>query len=165
MRVLICGAAALLILTAGCCRQEPDTDSLRAEILELHRSFIQAHLDKDVDFIVKPTAPGYLFVSNGLVQEMDAGMMKGMLSAYLDSTRFTEYRDMAEPIIGFSEDGTLAWAIVQVRVAGTRALPDGSSHTYDTLWAWITLYQRSDEGWLRIADVSTDRPYDEESLR
>jgi hypothetical protein len=151
----------LLMIVTGCCRQEPDADLLHAEILELHRGFIKAHLEKDVDFIVKPTAPGYLFVSNGMVEEMDAAEMKGMLSAYLDSTEFTEYGDVADPIIGFSDDCSLAWAIVQVRVAGTRALADGTSHTYDTIWAWITLYQRSGDEWLRIADVSTDRPYGE----
>jgi hypothetical protein len=159
MRFIACGIVVLLITVTGCCRQEPETDSLRAEILELHRGFIQAHLDKDVEFIVKPTAPGYLFVSDGVVKEMDIAGMREMLSAYLDSTEFAEYGDVADPVIGFSDDGSLAWAIVQVRVAGTRALSDGTFSSHDTLWAWITLYRRSGDGWLRIADVSTNRPY------
>lgn len=159
MRTILFGIAVLLSIISGCCRQEPDTDSLRAEILELHRGFIQAHLDKDVDFIVRPTAPGYLSVSDGIVREMDIADMREMLSSYLDSTEFAEYGDMADPLVGFSDDGSLAWAIVQVRVAGTRTLSDGTFSSYDTLWAWITLYQRSGDGWLRIADVSTNRPY------
>lgn len=141
------------------CRAQPDLASRRAEILDLHRSFIQAHLDKDAEFIARPTAPGYFFVSDGQVTPMDAAGMHKMLSDYLTSTEFSHYRDEVEPIIGISEDGSLAWAIVQVRVAGSSTAEDGSTRAFDTLWAWITLYERKGEEWLRVADVSTRRPY------
>ena len=162
MRVARFGLLALLVVTAASCRQQPDLESLRAEILELHRSNIQAHLDKDAAFLARPTSPDYLSVSNGRVQKMDAGEMEQMLAEYLNSTEFSEYRDVADPIIGISRDGSLAWAIVQVRVAGTMPMPDGSSRAFDTLWAWITLYERNDGQWLRLADVSTNRPFNEQ---
>ena len=53
-----------------------------------------------------------------------------------------------------------AWAIVQVRTAGSRSRADGSSRDFDIGWAWITLYERHGDGWLRLADVSTNRPND-----
>ena len=56
----------------------------------------------------------------------------------------------------------MAWSIVQVRVAGTRTGEDDVSHTYDTRWAWLTLYRHDGRGWERIADVSTNRPFDRE---
>jgi len=162
MRLVRFGIFALLVFTPVSCSQQPDLESLRAEILELHRSFIQAHLEKDAAFLARPTSPDYLSVSNGRVKNVDAKEMERMLSEYLDSTEFSEYGDVTDPVIGISRDGSLAWAIVQVRVAGTRSLPDGSSRTFDTLWAWITLYQRNGDQWLRIADVSTNRPFNEQ---
>ena len=163
MRVFRFGLFAILVITAVSCHRQPDLGSLRAEILELHRSFIQAHIDKDPAFIASFTSPDYLFVSNGRVQNMDAGEMEQMLTEYFDSTEFSEYSDVENPIVGFSRDGSLAWAIVQVRVAGTRSMPDDSTRTFDTLWAWITLYQREGDQWLRIADVSTNRPFSEQN--
>ncbi len=153
-----------LILTASVsCRKPPDHESLRAEILEMHRDFIQAHLDKDADFIARPTAPDYLSVSEGIVRNIDASEMRQSLSEYLDSTEFSAYSDVAEPIIGFSRDGSLAWSIVRVRVAGQRTRLDGAAQDFDTLWAWLTLYRRNGAQWMRIADVSTNRPFDESS--
>jgi hypothetical protein len=153
------GPFALLVIAALGCHRQPDLESLRGEILDLHRSVIQAHLDKDAAFLARPTSPDYLSVANGSVRPMDADELERMLSVYLDSTEFTEYRDVAEPLVGFSRDGSLAWAIVQVRVAGSRSLPDGSSRAFDTRWAWITVYQRHGDQWLRLVDVSTNRPF------
>jgi len=163
MHLIRFALCVLILFPAVSCQMQPDYHSLRAEILEIHRGFIEAHLAKDAAFIAKPTSPDYLFVSNGQVQNRDAAEMVKRLSEYLGATEFTEYGDVAEPIIGFSLDGSLAWAIVQVRVAGTRSMPDGSLHTFDTLWAWITLYQRNGDQWLRIVDVSTNRPFIKQS--
>ena len=82
-----------------------------------------------------------------------------MLAPYLAETEFSHYEDVAEPIVGISDDGSVAWSIVQVRVAGTRTGDDGAEHAFDTVWAWLTLYRRTVNGWERITDVSTNRPY------
>ena len=152
---------APLLLTMVACQRRPDAEALRAEILQLHRSFIKAHLDKDAAYIARFTAPEYVSVSDGRVERMNASQMEAKLSDYLGATRFREYRDLAEPVIGFSRDGSVAWAIVQVRTAATRTLPDSSSRSYDVRWAWLTLYRRTGGTWSRIADVSTNRPYSE----
>lgn len=149
--------AAVAVAGMSCAR--PDLEALRAEVADLHRSFIQAHLDKDATFLAEPTSPDYLSVSNGQVQKMSADEMERMLAEYLGATEFSAYQDTAEPVIGVSRDGSLAWAVVQVRVAGTRTMPDDSTRAFDTQWAWITLYQRSGDRWLRLVDVSTNRPY------
>lgn len=160
MRIAIWGLAGLFLASTLSCQQQPDLDALRAEILELHLGFIQAHLDKDAAFIARPTSPDYLFVGDGEVRNTSAAQMEENMTEYLNSTEFSEYRDIDEPIIGISHDGSLAWAIVQVRTAGSRSLADGSSRDFDIRWAWITLYERHGDEWMRIADVSTNRPYE-----
>jgi hypothetical protein len=76
------------------------------------------------------------------------------MSDYLDHTTFTEYRDLQEPIIGFSKDGSVAWSIVQVKVAGKRTLNDGTERDLDFTSAWITLYERHADKWIRLGEVS-----------
>jgi hypothetical protein len=46
-------------------------------------------------------------------------------------------------------------SIVQVKVAGTRHLGDGSQRELDFTCAWLTLYQRQGDRWMRTAEVST----------
>ena len=160
MRIIGAALLAVLLPAAVGCQEQADLDVLRAEILALHRSFIQAHLDKDAAFLARPTSPDYLFVAGGEVERMNAEQVERMLSGYLDSTDFSVYEDVAEPVIGISRDGSLAWAIVQVRVAGTSTRAEGPPRSFDTRWAWITLYERDGHGWLRVADVSTSRPFE-----
>ena len=153
---------ALAVLTAGGCCQHPDLEQSRQEILALHQSIIEAHLAKDSAFLARPTADDYLSVSRGEVRQMDAAEVEAMLSPYLAETEFSHYEDVADPIVGVSDDGSIAWSIVQVRVAGDRSGGDGESHVFDTRWAWLTLYRWDGENWQRLVDVSTNRPFDQE---
>lgn len=90
---------------------------------------------------------------------MDAAGVEAMLGPYLAETEFSHYEDVADPIVGVSDDGSTAWSIVQVRVAGTRTGDDQTPRSFDTRWAWLTLWRRDGEGWKRVADVSTNRPF------
>jgi hypothetical protein len=141
------------------CQRSFDSQQGRTEILELHRSFVEAHLDKNVAALSRPIPDNYLFVANGDVQMRNSSDVHRSMQSYLDATTFTHYEDTDEPIIGFSKDGTLAWAIVQVRVAGISHRASGIDETFDTQWAWITLFEKRNGQWSRIADVSTNRPF------
>ncbi len=47
--------------------------------------------------------------------------------------------------------------IVQVKLAGKRAMDDGSERDIDSAWAWITLYERQGDKWIRLLEVSNSR--------
>jgi ketosteroid isomerase-like protein len=141
------------------CQDQFDPDKGHAEILALHQGFIDAHLRKDASSLAAPIPDDYLFVANGGVDTQNAEDVRENLQSYFDATTFSHYADTDEPIIGFSKDGTLAWAIVQVRVAGTSHRDPEADREFDTQWAWITLYERRNDEWSRIADVSTNRPF------
>ena len=128
---------------------------LSQEILDLHKTEIDAHLNKDVDFFVQDISEDYLAVSGGEIRKPTLEETRLKFSNYLNNTVFAEYRDLCEPIIGFSKDGSLAWSIVQVKVVGRRTMDDGSERDLDFTCAWITLYERQDDKWVRLADVST----------
>lgn len=159
---LVAGGSLLVGGLAGAaCHRQPELDSLKAEIVALHRRDIANHLAGNAAALAAPTSPDYISVANGEVEAMDGTEMEHRLSAYLAATEFSHYQDTAQPIVGVSDDGSLAWAVFRVWVAGTRSLEGGSSRSYDTQWAWMTLYERSGDGWLRVADVSTNRPFED----
>jgi hypothetical protein len=135
----------------------PDLDQLKAEILDLHAAFIDAHLNADVEALLENQADQLYFVTRGDVELRTVEATRALLSEYLQSTVFTEYRDVQGPIVGVSADGSLGWSIVQVKVAGTRHLGDGSQRELDFTCAWLTLYQRRGDRWMRTAEVSTFR--------
>jgi len=152
---------SLLALVITSCKPSPDYNAIRSEIIKLHREYIKAHLEKDASFIAKPTSSNYVFVSDGEIQNIFPEQLESNLSDYLNSTEFSVYRDLAEPIVGVSKDGSLAWAIVKVRTAGMRKYSDKPAKNFDLQWAWITIYENKNSQWIRVADVSTDKPYEE----
>lgn len=144
----------LFTLNLIACQSSPDFDALRKEILDLHKATINAHWQKDVEFFIKDMAKDYLFVQNGEIQRPQKDEITTKMSDYLNNTTFTEYRDLQQPSIGFSKDGSVAWSIVQVKVAGKRTMDDGTERDLDFTCAWITLYERQEDKWIRVAEVS-----------
>jgi hypothetical protein len=146
---------SLVALTAAACRTAPDLAARRAEILQLHATAIAAHNQKDVGFFTRDLADDYFSVSRGRIDHPTREEIRTRFENYLSSTTFTEYRDLEKPIIGVSRDGSMAWSVVRVKVAGRRAMADGAVQDLDFVCAWITLYKRQDDRWLRLGDVST----------
>jgi predicted O-methyltransferase YrrM len=136
------------------CRPAPDFDTLRKEILDLHQKTIDAHLKKDVGFFTKDISADYFSVGNGEIRKSTKEEIASQFERYLHGTTFTEYRNLREPIIGFSKDGSMAWSLVQVRVAGRSRIESGAERDFDVTWAWITLYERQGDGWVRLGEVS-----------
>ncbi len=131
----------------------PDFKVLKSEILALHRRGIDTHLNKNVDFFIRDISENYLSVSNGEIHKPTLEEIKTQFTNYLNNTIFTEYKDLCEPIIGFSNDGSIAWYIVQVK--GEHSIDDGSERELDFICAWITLFKQLDDKWIRLGDVST----------
>ena len=145
----------LFSMTLHGCHSQTDLEALGSEILELHKSAIEAHLNKDVDFLVQDLSDGFVSVSNGEIEYPTGEELRSSFSSYLNNTTFSQYTDLREPIIGFSKDGSLAWSIVQVKVAGTRKMDDETERDLDFTCAWITLYEREGSRWIKLAEVSS----------
>ncbi len=134
-----------------------DFEGLRAEILALHEASIQAHWDKDVDYFTRDVVEGYFSVSNGDIHRRALVEIEAQFTGYLNNTIFTEYEDLREPLVGFSRDGSLAWLLAQTKIAGRRKMDDGTIREMDFTCAYIMLFERRGERWVRLGDVSTFR--------
>ncbi len=132
-----------------------DFERLEQEILDHHRRAIQAHLDKDVEFLVEDMSERFFSVAEREIRHPSQAEVKATLTDYLTHTAFTEYRDLVEPEVGFSDDGSVAWANVQVKVSGERRYDDGARRPIDFVCAWLTLYRRVGDRWTKLGEVST----------
>jgi hypothetical protein len=132
-----------------------DFEKLKQEILDYHRRAIQAHWDKDVEFLVQDMSEGFFSVTGGEIRHLSKAKTRATLTAYLTHTTFKEYRDLVEPEVGFSDDGSIAWANMQVKVSGERREEDGARRPMDFVCAWLTLYRRVGDRWMRLGEAST----------
>ena len=133
----------------------PDFEMLQSEIANYHKTLIDAHWEKDVDFLTQGLSEDFLSVSGGEIRRPTQEELQASTSNYLNNTTFTEYRYLREPIITLSKDGSMAWSIAQVKVAGKRKTEDGSERDIHFVCAWVTVFERRGDSWVRLAEVSS----------
>lgn len=132
------------------------------EILRLHNELIEAHKVGDVDKLLAPEPEQIITVNRGEVLFENKSERIPQFKQYLEDTEFSAYRDLIDPLVRVSKDGTLGWLIAQVKIAGTRTYDVGESKSFDNVWAWIELYEKKNGRWYRIGDVSNVKPETED---
>ena len=151
----VASVVAGLWLAQGACAAVAvtDVDRLRA----LHEKVMQAHRRGDVELLLQDEAPDYVVANRGEVTRPTLDDRRRRLGAYLGRTSFHEYRDVVEPVVTVSDDGTLAWVVVQVQARGMQTADAGKKGPVEFVSAWIELYQKRDGRWWRVGNVSNFR--------
>jgi len=139
-------------------RIDPDFDALQAEIRAYHDAFIAAHVENRPEFLAQDLCEDYVNVSRGELLRPTKEEILAMFTDYLGHATFSEYRMPEEPRIGFSDDGSVAWSIFRLKVAGTRASSSGTEVHFDDTWGCLILFGRRDGKWVRIAEASNRKP-------
>lgn len=150
----------LVVLDSGCPMPAPAatraTDDTRA-LLGAHETILAAHRTSNVGAWMDVETDTIVVGSRGGIQMVDGAGRRRMREAYLGSTQFSAYRDVGEPVVRVSADGTLGWVIAEVEVKGSRRMPDGATRDIDEAWVWIELYEKQAGRWRMVGNVSTER--------
>jgi hypothetical protein len=149
-RVTSLATAVWLVQCAPISRVDTDSDQLRA----LHEKVIQAHRQSNVDVLLEDESADYVVAGRGEVTHPTLDERRERLGSYLGRTTFHEYRDVADPLVRVSRDGTLGWVIVQVQARGLQATPERENESLEFVSAWIELYEKRDGRWFRVGNVS-----------
>lgn len=162
--VVIIGILGIAVLSTSPALGTGPEDQPRGDveqILELHKAVLDAHKAGDVDGLLAAEPGEIVSVSRGEVLFPTKSERVRSFERYLKSTEFEEYRDLIDPIIRVSEDGTLGWLIAQVKIPGTQA-GNEERVRIDSVWAWIELYEKRNGRWYRVGEVSNVKPRDKD---
>ena len=127
-----------------------DEAALRA----LHAKVIRAHRESNPDLLFEDVAADFIQANRGEITRPTIAERRTRFAAYLGSTTFEEYRDLVEPVVKVSKDGTLGWVIVQVKARGTQTTASGAQEPLEFTSAWIELYEKRDGRWVSIGNLS-----------
>ncbi len=155
-------AAAIIIpaiAAAADAREEQGGDAER--ILRIHKDLIAAHLAHDAPGVVSAEAESILVVSGGELRLVSKKERLETFRSYLANVSFDDYRDIVKPIVRVSRDGTLGWLVARVRIAGERTDAEGRKTPFESVWAWIELYEKRAGRWMRVGEVSNLKPMEE----
>jgi hypothetical protein len=96
-------------------------------------------------------------VNKGVVKIPTAEENKERIGTYFGSVQFIKWDDVAEPMIHFSDDGSLAYAIVQKEVIVSYPDSFGNTFTDTTNYAWASIYRKRKGEWKVEANISTNK--------
>jgi hypothetical protein len=126
-----------------------------AEVLKgLHAKVMRAHLESNVELILEDDATDYVVASRGEVTRPTPEDRRKRLGPYLRSIAFQEYRDLVEPVVSVSADGSLGWVVVQIQARGVRTGESGAKEPVEYVSAWIEMYRKEAGRWRRAGNVS-----------
>jgi len=130
----------------------------RESLLAAHREVLEAHRTGDLQAWLDGESDDYVLADRGEVSRPKKAERGAQIGPYLKRTRFTEYKDLIEPIVCISQDESLAWVVVQVGASGVQKRDDGTEGPIRFVSAWIELYEKRGERWLRVGNVSNFKP-------
>ena len=132
----------------------PGGASDEAVLRALHAKVIRAHRESNPDLLFEDVAADFVQANRGEIQRPTIDERRARFTSYLGRTTFSEYRDLVEPVVKVSKDGTLGWVIVQVKARGTQTTDTGAKEPLEFVSAWIELYEKRDGRWVSVGNLS-----------
>lgn len=154
MRLLIILGISYLAIFACAEPRGFDKEGEKAKILELHNLQRDYHFKKDSLAFVNQLSDDFISVNRGEITQPERAETLARYHAYFSSVEFVKWDDVSEPIIKFSEDGSLAYTIVDKIVRTRYKNKAGEEVEGETHFAWTAIYRKTAEGW-KIENVSS----------
>ena len=147
----------LLLPILLACNTKPDIEKERQTILSMLQTERKAHFERNVDLFVSEFADSMVSVNKGKVSKLSIGQNKKRIEPYFNTVKFIKWDDMAEPEINFSDDGSLAYAIVQKEVIVSYPDSTGKAFIDTTYYAWSSIYRKQKDNWKIECNISTNK--------
>jgi hypothetical protein len=117
----------------------------------------KAHFDRNVDLFTSEFADSMLSVNKGKVSVSTPEENKERIKKYFGRVEFIKWDDAAKPIIRFSDDGSLCYAIIQKQVILSAIDSLGRKLLDTTDFAWASVYRKQKGEWKVECNVSTNK--------
>ena len=150
-------AGCFLLLSICACSSSADLEQEKNIISGMLKTERKAHFDRDVDLFMSEFADSMISVNKGKVTIATPDENKKRIGSYFSSVQFIKWDDVAEPVIRLSDDGSLAYAIVQKQVILSRVDSIGKQFIDTTDYAWVSIYRKHKEGWKVECNASTNK--------
>ncbi|MCB0533821.1 MAG: hypothetical protein KDD14_16590 [Saprospiraceae bacterium] len=128
------------------------------QLLRLHRAVMDDHWFGQTTNMKRHQADSLLIVSAGDLFTVAGNQPDAPMDRMMANRDYTVYDDLVRPVVRVSDDGTLAWVIVQVYAKGVRFDETGKpTGPLEFVSAWIELYEKMAGEWRMTGNVSNFR--------
>lgn len=148
-----------MILVVSCKEQSQlNIEAERAQILRLHELQRDNHFKKDSISFASHQSENFISVNKGEITHPTKKEMISRYHDYFSSVEFVKWDDVSDPIIRFSEDGKLAYSIVDKVVEIMYEDEKGDLIKDESHYAWTAIYKKYGDEWKVDCVTSTEKP-------
>jgi hypothetical protein len=126
----------------------------KARLLQLHRSALQAHLEKDAGAFLAAYASEWYDVRTAGIRLRTKKEALPSIEQYFQRTHFAGIREITAPIIHLSTDASMAWVIGEIGVQASQEVADAEERDFSFRCAWVSIYEKSGGEWTQVVDAS-----------
>jgi hypothetical protein len=149
----------VLFLSLSCNEvQEISLSQEKNKILKLHNAQRDYHFNKDSIAFANQLSNNFISVNKGRISFPKKEETISRYNGYFSSVEFVKWDDVTEPIIKFSDDGSMAYTIVDKIVVVTYKDENGNTAEGETHFAWTAIYKKYGDEWKIDCVISTNRP-------
>ncbi len=146
---------SIVTVFISCQDQKPiDLEIEKEKILQLHHLQRDFHFNKDSIAFADQLSDDFISVNKGVISSPQRSETLTRYNNYFSSVEFSKWDDVTEPVIRFSEDGTLAYTIVDKIVKVNYENENGELQESETHFAWTAIYRKIGEEW-KIENVTS----------
>ncbi len=127
----------------------PALDEL--EVYRLHRRLLAAHCLGDAGLMTQLSAESVVSANNGKLTQASRESMRERFTGLFERVNYTEYHDIAAPVIEVADSSDIGWIAVNVRAVGAEI---ATGESFDTQWAWLMTVRKVDGEWLHAGNAS-----------
>ena len=148
-----------LFLFLSCNRtKEISISDEKDKILKLHNEQRNYHFNKDSIAFANQLSDNFISINKGKISSPKREETISRYNGYFSSVEFVKWDDVSEPIIKFSDDGSMAYTIVDKIVVVTYKDENGNTLESKTHFAWTAIYTKYEDEWKIDCVTSTDKP-------
>jgi hypothetical protein len=149
----------VLIILFSCDKsQKPSFADEKEKILDLHKSQRDYHFKKDSIAFVNQLSENFISVNKGVISVPRKSETVARYNNYFSSVAFIKWDDVSDPIVRFSDDGSMAYTLVDKIVVLSYQNEYGTTVEEETHFAWTAIYKKYGDDWKIDCVTSTERP-------
>lgn len=159
MFVKYLSAGILLLVLVNCTSSPPAFDQTKAEqeILALHKAQRVYHFEKDSIAFAQQMSADYVSVNRGQITHPSVQDNISRYNSYFSAVEFVKWDDVSPPVLRFSDDGSMAYTVVDKEVIVEYKLSETETILDSGYYAWVAIYKKQAEGWKLDCVASTNR--------
>ncbi|HLX39767.1 MAG TPA: hypothetical protein VKR42_04505 [Ktedonobacteraceae bacterium] len=132
-----------------------NSEQEKARLLQLHKSALQAHFEKDTGTFLAAYASQWYDVRSAGIRLRTKEDALPTIERYFQRTHFSDISEIVAPIIHLSTDASMAWVIGEIRVRATQEMSDKEERDFSFHCTWVSIYEKHEGEWAQVVDASS----------